>query len=323
MKTKHFLIMAGLVVPAFFISVKAQTTIYSGNGTLSSARTVTMSGNSLTFNPTNANSQWFMNGTTGFVGLGTLSPLDRLHVASGRILIGTNFTTWNETASNWSLKASNGIVVSGMSSAGVGAANPTIDLQNQQNGNMLQMAMVNCTGCYSYNAVTNDLVVRGNTAGSFIITNEGNGGIKFATKEGNSFLPKVQMMIDKLGNIGIGTGATALAANEKLAVNGLIHTKEVKVDLLNWPDYVFAADYKLPTLDEVEQDIKQNGHLPNVPSARTIEQNGLELGAMSKIQQEKIEELTLYILELHKTNETQNKKIEELTDLVQKLADKK
>ena len=71
-----------------------------------------------------------------------------------------------------------------------------------------------------------------------------------------------------------------------------------------WADYVFANNYNLKPLNEVEAFIKKNGHLPNVPSATEVKENGLELGEMSKIQQEKIEELTLYLIEQKKEIET-------------------
>lgn len=324
MKTKSILTMCGLLLQAFFIGVFAQTNIYNSNGTLTANRTVSLGGYSLNFSPTTANSQLFMNGTNGNIGLGTSSPSFKFQMASGdlkldngRMLVGSTFSTWNETSATWGIKSSNGIVVNGAN-----AVTPTIDIYSTQNGNLLQMAMVNCNGCYSNNAVQNDLVFRGVTSGSLIITNEGNGSLKFATKESNSVLAKVQMMIDRFGNIGIGTGSSPLASNEKLAVNGLIHAKEVKVDLLGWPDYVFAADYQLPTLQEVEQSIVAQGHLPNVPSASEIEANGLELGALTKIQQEKIEELTLYLIEQNKVNEQQATQIEELKAMVQQLIDK-
>ncbi|WP_339141953.1 shufflon system plasmid conjugative transfer pilus tip adhesin PilV [Croceitalea sp. MTPC5] len=98
------------------------------------------------------------------------------------------------------------------------------------------------------------------------------------------------------GNVGIGTNAP----DSKLAVNGNIHAKEVKVDLIGWPDYVFKKDYDLPALEEVEKHIKEKGHLINIPSAKEVEENGLQLGEMNKLLLEKIEELTLYIIEQEK-----------------------
>lgn len=100
------------------------------------------------------------------------------------------------------------------------------------------------------------------------------------------------------GNVGIGTASP----DTKLTVNGTIHTKEVKVDLLApmVPDYVFATDYKLRSLSEVENYIKENSHLPEIPSAREIEKNGLMLAEMNMNLLKKVEELTLYLIEQKK-----------------------
>ncbi len=104
------------------------------------------------------------------------------------------------------------------------------------------------------------------------------------------------LTIAQNNNVGIGT----TIPSHKLSVNGIIRSKEVVVESANWPDYVFTNQYSLKPLDEVEQFIKQNKHLPNIPSASEIEKNGLELGAVQNKMMEKIEELTLYIIELKK-----------------------
>ena len=120
---------------------------------------------------------------------------------------------------------------------------------------------------------------------------------------------------DVNGNIGIGT----VIPDTKLAVNGTIHTKEVKVDLQNpmtVPDYVFENDYKLKSLQEIENYIKENKHLPEIPSAKEIEKNGLMLAEMNMHLLKKIEELTLYSIEQNKRINAQNKEIESLKDLV-------
>ncbi|MBC7643469.1 MAG: hypothetical protein H7174_14235 [Flavobacterium sp.] len=129
----------------------------------------------------------------------------------------------------------------------------------------------------------------------------------FAWENGNTQL----MRIAANGNITIGTSLTPTAY--KLAVGGKIIAEELKVQLqAQWPDYVFKKNYKLPTLAEVEKQIQDKGHLSNIPSAIEIEKNGFEVGEMVRIQQEKIEELTLYIIELNNKLELQNDKIKSL-----------
>ena len=117
-------------------------------------------------------------------------------------------------------------------------------------------------------------------------------------------------------NIGIGTSNfTDGADTYRLSVKGKVRAEEVKV-YNTWADYVFNPNYALPSLKEVEAYIIKNGHLQNVPSAKEVTENGLALGEIAKIQQEKIEELTLYLIQ-------QNKEIEELKGQVKLLLTRK
>jgi hypothetical protein len=113
-------------------------------------------------------------------------------------------------------------------------------------------------------------------------------------------------------NVGIGT----TTPDEKLTVKGKIHTQEVRVDMSGplVPDYVFAEDYKLKSLQEVEDYIKENKHLPEIPSAQEIEKNGLMLAEMNMNLLKKMEEMTLYMIEMKKENVNQNEKIKTLED---------
>jgi hypothetical protein len=93
----------------------------------------------------------------------------------------------------------------------------------------------------------------------------------------------------------------------KLAVNGNIYAKKLKVTQNGWPDYVFHHQYSLPSLKEIEEFIQRNKHLPDVPPANEIEKNGLDVGDNQAVLLRKIEELTLYLIEL-------NKKMDKLTE---------
>jgi hypothetical protein len=113
------------------------------------------------------------------------------------------------------------------------------------------------------------------------------------------------------GNLQLDAAQIAIGANlnkaagYKLAVTGKVICEEVKVMLSgNWPDYVFDKKYKRPSLSDLEKFIEQNKHLPNIPAASEIESNGVEVGDMQRKMMEKIEELTLYVIELKKELDT-------------------
>ncbi|KQR70900.1 hypothetical protein [Pedobacter sp. Leaf176] len=109
------------------------------------------------------------------------------------------------------------------------------------------------------------------------------------------------MTLSAGGNVGIGTDNPT----EKLSVNGKIRAHEIKVEMANWPDYVFEQDYKILGLQELDAYIKVNKHLPDMPSAKEAELNGIELGGMNKLSLKKVEELTLHLIE----KDTQIKKV--------------
>ena len=119
------------------------------------------------------------------------------------------------------------------------------------------------------------------------------------------------------GKIYLGSSATypSTTGNYKLFVEGGILTEKVKVALrssANWADYVFAKDYKLMPLKEVEKFVTINKHLPGIDSASELATKGLDIAEMQSKQMEKIEELTLYIIQQNKALEKNQKEIEEL-----------
>lgn len=129
--------------------------------------------------------------------------------------------------------------------------------------------------------------------------------------------PQPQEALHVLGKARInktGTGNNKapinVHSNYQLAVEGKLVAEEIIVTLDNWwPDYVFEENYNLPTLNEVETHIKVNKHLPGIPTANEVKTNGANIGEVQVKLLQKIEELTLYLIE-------QDKKIQELQNQI-------
>ncbi|WP_316810307.1 hypothetical protein [Pedobacter heparinus] len=117
------------------------------------------------------------------------------------------------------------------------------------------------------------------------------------------------------GKVGIGT----TTPTEKLSVNGKIRAHEIKVETANWPDYVFTKDYQLLSLQQTEQHIKEKGHLPGIPSAAEAKSNGIDLGEMNAKLLQKIEELTLHLIEQNKKIEMQSSELSGQKKLIEQL----
>ncbi|MEM6517178.1 MAG: hypothetical protein AAF688_13410 [Bacteroidota bacterium] len=153
---------------------------------------------------------------------------------------------------------------------------------------------------------------RSNNNASYIDKKD-NGSLNF--RMGASYITRMSILNN--GRVGIGT----INPDMKLTVKGKIHAEEVKIDLnVPAPDYVFKEDYELKTLNEVEQFIEENNHLPEIPSAKEFEQNGVMQGAMDMNLLKKIEELTLYAIQQEKKIKKLQQENEELKSLATRVS---
>nr|WP_295867757.1 hypothetical protein [uncultured Chitinophaga sp.] len=117
-------------------------------------------------------------------------------------------------------------------------------------------------------------------------------------------------VVVKDGKVGIGT----FNPKASLSVNGEVYAKRVKVtqNAADWPDYVFHPDYKLPSLDSTAAFISNNRHLPGMPSAQQIGENGLDLAEMNRLLLQKVEELTLHMIRSQEENKALKARVEQL-----------
>jgi len=107
----------------------------------------------------------------------------------------------------------------------------------------------------------------------------------------------------------------------RVEAHGLVRARKIRVDSETWPDYVFEKDYRLLPLSELETFLIQNKHLPSVPSEQEIKAEGIDLGEMQVKMMEKIEELTLYLIQQNKTLAQQQEEIQKLKAELQLLKD--
>lgn len=191
---------------------------------------------------------------------------------------------------------------------GIGTTNP------QNKLDVKGTAVIGSTYGGTNTAPANGLLVEGNV-GVGTTTPQNKMDVKGAmvigsTYGGTNAAPASGLLVE--GNVGIGTTSLGTA---KLAVEGKINTREIIVTATGtpFPDYVFSDDYKVMPLNELEQSIKQNKHLPNIPSASEIKEQGMNLGDMQVKLLQKIEELTLYMIDLKKENENLKTTVDALT----------
>lgn len=216
--------------------------------------------------------QWTTSGTniynsnTGNVGIGTTAPTTKFHVASGVVTV-----------------------------SGTNPYGGPMMLFGPYSGTDLNTWGIETTpGGLNFWRPTNG---QANSGNYFLYLKHTNGNVGIKTDN-----PTAGLTVNS--NVLIGNPATvSLPSGYKLYVETGILTEKVKVAIKgtsNWADYVFEKDYKMLPLNEVESYIKENKHLPGIPSANEVIKDGIDLAAMDAKLLEKVEELTLYIIKLEK-----------------------
>ncbi|MCL6294857.1 hypothetical protein [Jejuia spongiicola] len=249
-----------------------------------------------TVSETSAASDKMIIKNNGNVGIGTTTPSAALQIekaipvdfianfkntdtgiSSNGLKVEISNSSTNNTVQRWVVNNAEVMRVRADGKVGIGTTTPGSKLEIKDTTNN-QLSLANSTG--------NLWQFRAGSTGSLIF------------KDDN--IERVR--IDALGNLGIGTTDTK---GFRLGVNGKIAATEVKVaTYANWADFVFKDSYNLPTLKEVEQHIKEKGHLKDIPSAEEVKKDGIYLGEMDSKLLQKIEELMLYTIEQEKRIES-------------------
>lgn len=232
-------------------------------------------------------------GTGGYVELLTQSPSYGVIVRGLGTTDFGNIEVENNTLAIGYKVSSGHIFVEQGGNVGIGVANPVtkFDVNGTATVNYLTIDPQN-----NASGEGGELQLKGTTGNTTWQIDNLNGDVRMHAGGGEWFV------MNNAGKLSLSAGK-AFPGNYKLYVRGGILSERVKVAIYNsgdWADYVFAEDYDLKTLPEVEQFVAENKHLPNVPSAKQMVENGNDLGKTDAILLEKIEELYLHMIEMDK-----------------------
>jgi hypothetical protein len=265
---------------------------------------------------TNGNAKPSLNLVNGNLGIGTINPLQKLDVVgnlriSGSIMRpdnaglamqlgnGTN-AIYGNTAFYDIVGTNQRMLISETGNVGIGTSLPTANLHLKATGNStLKVESSNVS-----------IIHLASTFGNAMINNYNDGSLRINNAYDASLS---HIVVNSAGNVGIGTAT--IPVGYKMAVAGNIIVDKIKVRKSTngtWPDFVFKKDYQLPSLSEIESFVNENSHLPEIPSAAEIEKEGQDLGEMNRLLLKKVEELTLYLIEMEKNTKAQTQNIKDL-----------
>ena len=244
---------------------------------------------------------------TGEVGIGTVNPISKLEVKSSlgdglsvsspsqtlvmkTGLLGAVIGTTSSSTLNFMTAGSTWATLKPDGSFGLGTIAPINKLD--VNGRMRLRHNGSSSGIYFNNSSNTDASFIGQYTDNYVGIFTG-GAWKFAVNGTDGSVV--------MGSTNLDNENLALASGYRLKVFGKIISEEVRIQLKSaWPDYVFEKNYKKLSLGELEKYVDEHKHLPNIPSAKEIEKDGQHLGEMQRKMLEKIEELSLYVIELKK-----------------------
>ncbi|GGF08270.1 hypothetical protein SAMN05443634_10320 [Chishuiella changwenlii] len=191
--------------------------------------------------------------------------------------------------------------INSLGDVGIGTTNPKAKLD--VNGDL---RIGNDDNYFTYNGYA-DILLK--------FKERGSGGRAIVHDHGNV----LTLNYDDNFNGGTRLGKSFLVKGNNATLQGKFEAKEIKVTETPTADFVFEEDYKLPTLQEVEKHIKEKKHLPEIASAKEMEKEGVNVGEFQIQLLQKIEELTLYIIEQNKVNQKQSEQLNQLTEEINQL----
>jgi len=316
---------------------------FSGNnstfeGTLNVTGTSTLSGNLTVTGTSTLSGNLTVTGNStlsGNVGIGVPTPQKKLDV-NGDINFSGNIYQNNQLVNLSGFWASNvNNIFYNNGNVGIGTNNPIGQFQTGTNNFSVclgkldyspddlgyAIGYVGFNGKYSNNSFVFNS--DGSNGGSLIYSTIGgtlhfvtipNTGSSNKTLTNSDIASLRRMTITGNGNIGIGISNPS--TDYKLSVAGKILAEELQIQLVqDWYDNVFKEEYNLMDLNELESYVKQNNHLPDVPSEAEVMENGIRVGEMNALLLKKVEELTLYVIAQQKMLECQHTEIENLKQL--------
>lgn len=202
-----------------------------------------------------------------------------------------NTSVWTDVVTFNTLKHTNFLGTVGI---GVGSSNFPLHLKSVASDRSRFEYATTTIDLVDYGTSSNDY---SESAGMFVngrdaLVMSGSGkGIRLVTHDGSTYKERLRILSN--GRVGINTKNPS----HQLSVNGTIGAKEINVTTSGWADYVFKPEYELMPLNEVEQFIRDNGRLPNIPTEAEVMEHGVNLAEMVVKLLEKVEELTLYSIE--------------------------